>query len=180
MKFSIFIFLFFSFESAIAFVLNPKHSRVIAGKKLRNSSSQLSSIGGPKWNNDNFLDSLGDKDDDNSDQQEQYQEFKETREAFMQRQQERMNNSPAAQDFMSRQQGATTSSWDPNDDDDSEQQDLNTNEPSRFSNMMKQAAASGRRGQRPPGFEWMRGPPGLQQKLAIPLDDDDDEDQEEE
>jgi len=54
-------------------------------------------------------------------------------------------------------------------------------EPSRFRQMMEQSERKGMvpgRGQRPPGLEWMRGPPGLQQKLAIPLDDDDEDESE--
>lgn len=143
--------------------------------------------GGPGWDNGSYLDGLGGNDDDQTNAEQNYQQFKETRAAFLKRQEERLN-SKAGQEFIQKQQqreeqvgreddGEFTSTFGQAD------KSKVGRKPSRFQNMMEQTKgrmdAVGGRGQRPPGLDWMRGPPGLEQKLAIPLDYDDEEDDEE-
>lgn len=130
---------------------------------------------GPGWDNGSFLDSLGGSDDDQENAEKSYQEFKETRASFLKRQEERMN-SEQGRKFM--QQQGMMPPQEMTDDDVGMNDSVGGSEPSRFHQMMQQAQAAGR-GKRPEGLEWMRGPPGLQQKLAIPLDYDEEEDCEE-
>lgn len=126
--------------------------------------------GGPGWDNASYLDGLGGSDGDQQDAEKSYQQFKETRQAFLKRQEERMNSEAGRKFLQQQQQGVPQEEMD-KDNSSSFEECGGIREPSKFHRMMQQAG----RGQRPPGLEWMRGPPGMFQKLAIPLDDDDDE-----
>lgn len=139
--------------------------------------------GGPGWDNGSYLDGLGggDDDDDQVDAEEEYQQFKETRAAFLKRQEERLN-SEAGRKFIQQQQQRQEQVEDDGPFFDQTEESAFGRQPSRFQNMMKQRKGrkeGGSRGQRSPGLEWMRGPPGLQQKLAVPLDYEEEEESDE-
>eukprot|EP00553_Chaetoceros_curvisetus_P007024 CAMPEP_0204632298 /NCGR_PEP_ID=MMETSP0717-20131115/24708_1 /ASSEMBLY_ACC=CAM_ASM_000666 /TAXON_ID=230516 /ORGANISM="Chaetoceros curvisetus" /LENGTH=159 /DNA_ID=CAMNT_0051650125 /DNA_START=85 /DNA_END=564 /DNA_ORIENTATION=+ len=143
--------------------------------------------GGRGWGNDDFLSSLGGSDEERDDEQQKYNEFKSSREAFDQRQQERMN-SPSGQKFMQDmrdRQGMMPPSRDENLDSDGgffadmgfrggEGGNAVPEGKGRFASMMNQAQSRMQGG--PAGIPGRSGLGGFEQKLAIPLDDDDDED----
>jgi len=106
-------------------------------------SMRLAMIGGMGWGNDDYLSSLGGSDEEKKEAKERYDEFRETREAFIIRQQERMN-SPSGQKFLQQLseknprenvQGANTFF-----EDDALYQSIPRANESRFQNMMRQAA----------------------------------------
>jgi hypothetical protein len=158
----------FLLESTSSFCLSPRRTNQVS----------LTMVG-PGWDNGSYLDGLGDDDQTNAEQD--YQQFKETRAAFLKRQEERLN-SKAGQEFMQQQREEQVGDGDFSTFDQTDESQFGR-QPSRFQNMMEQTKGrmeGGGRGQRPPGLDWMRGPPGLEQKLAIPLDyDEDDEDNDE-
>jgi hypothetical protein len=69
----------------------------------KNSCHPWAMVGGKGWENNSYLDSLGGNDQDREQANQEYNQFKETREAFLKRQQERMNT-PEGQRFMRQQQ----------------------------------------------------------------------------
>lgn len=134
-------------------------------------------VGGRGWENNGFLDSLGGSDEDQEMEKAKYQEEQEARKAFNQRQEERMK-SPAAQkfleDYRNQQEkraggvedimGGTSAAFYDNpmagEDDGSESSSGGT----RFQGMMAKAKMQQE-------MRMRGGPPGLEQKLAIPLDE---------
>ena len=173
----VFILSAFLLESACSFCIRPS--------KPINQVMSLAMVGGsgPGWDNGSYLDGLGGDDDDQTNAEQDYQQFKETRAAFLKRQEERLN-SKAGQEFLQKQQQREENQVIGDDDEFTSRDDSKSSrQPSRFQNMMEQTKGrmegdGGGRGQRPPGLDWMRGPPGLEQKLAIPLDYDEEEDEE--
>lgn len=147
------------FGCVSAFTVKPRAGRILPKLDMVGS-------GGPGWDNEGFLDSLGGGRDPQEANQD-YQQFKDTREAFEARQQERLN-SPAGQEFMEQEQQQMPSS----PQQEEQQEDFATGrEPSKFREMMDKAEGiGGDPNARPEGLDWMRGPSGLQQKLAVPLD----------
>lgn len=137
---------------------------------------------GRGWGNDDFLSSLGGSDDDRMDEKEKYEEFQQSREAFEERQRERMAT-PAGQKFMQDQIKAEERQREEmmkrNQDMDtdggffeqfgmSDEDGVVGREGSgRFANMMSQASKRMQGGMRGMGAY------GFEQKFAIPLDDED-------
>lgn len=152
--------LFLGPVSVSSFVV--KHENVRIPSKL--------TVGGPGWDNNSYLDNLG-GDGDQEGAKEAYQEFKETRKAFAERMQERMNTE-AGQKFMQQQRPQQEVM---NEEIDDDMMDIGGREPSRFRHMMEQSSRRMAGGHGQPRPEWMKGPPGLEQKLAIPLDDEEEE-----
>ena len=148
-------------------------------------------VGGKGWDNNNYLDGLDGSEEDRELSNEQYKEEAEARNAFMERQRERMNN-PATKKFMEQLQkqreAGNTSGYGMSVGAgvDGGMDDFDNNMPtpnsihggSRFSSMMsksKQMQQQGRggmmgRGGMPPGMGGF-----LEQKFAVPLDDDTDD-----
>jgi hypothetical protein len=169
------LFLFITTQSARAFSCNHK---IVRATRPKCSLTRIAAGGG--WGNDDFLSSLGGNDEERDDEREKYNEFKSTREAFDERQRDKME-SPAGQKFMQQQRESMAQQQQARealnrDDGDSTGeffQDLGMeNFPSegdsKFGNMMRQASGSG-----------MGGGPfmdvGFEQKFAIPLDDEEGE-----
>jgi hypothetical protein len=166
--------LFLLIRNIEAFISSPKPF-------VRLADQSLAMIGGIGWGNDDFLSSLGGSDDEKQEAKEKYDEFKGTREAFNERQQERME-SPAGKKFMqdmmqNQQQGASLKKSDDVDSDGGFFEDIGfaqlPNEGgsgkggSRFDHMMRQATAK-KMGQ--------SGNPGMdtfERKLVVPLEDAD-------
>ena len=146
-------------------------------------------VGGKGWDNNNYLDGLDGSEEDRELSNEQYKEEAEARNAFMERQRERMNN-PATKKFMEQLQKQREAGTTPGygmsigggggmDDFDNDMPTPNSiHGGSRFSSMMsksKQMQQQGRggmmgRGGMPPGMGGF-----LEQKFAVPLDDDTDD-----
>lgn len=124
------------------------------------------------WGNNDFLSSLSGDNDDREEETQKYVEFKEAREAFEDRQRERMS-SPAGQKFMQQQNLANERMGSqPVDSTGNFFEDMGFSEmpledsSSRFSVMMRQASARMEGNQ--PGIG---NPTGFEQTFAVPLDE---------
>jgi len=149
---------------------------------VKTVDQSLAMIGGRGWGNDDFLSSLGGSDDEKQEAKEKYDEFKETREAFIERQQQRMDT-PAGKKFMqdmqNQQQGAGLKKSDL-DSDGGFFEDMGFGQlpneggsgkgGTRFDHMMRQAAAK-KNGQS--GIPGMDSFQQFEQKLVVPLEDAD-------
>jgi len=147
-------------------------------------------VGGKGWENNSFLDSLGGGDEDREKAQDEYKEFHESREAFMERQKQRMAT-PEGQRFMKQQQQRDQNrgmSW--QDEGDAKDiimgrdenfvgrndfDDLDTvggsSGGSRFRNMMQQSKMK-KQGMAPQRMTY-EDPLLGQQKFVVPLEDED-------
>lgn len=134
-------------------------------------------VGGKGWENNGFLDSLGGDADDREQAQESYQEFHESRQAFLQRQEERLNT-PQGQRFMKQQQQQQQQLGGDdfgNETEDDEFDSIGVSSGgSRFRTMMQKSSRmqKSRMMQQQPGGPNVFVDPvtGLEQKLAVPLD----------
>mmetsp|Transcript_7257 Transcript_7257/g.14340 ORF Transcript_7257/g.14340 Transcript_7257/m.14340 type:complete len:195 (-) Transcript_7257:665-1249(-) len=155
-----------SCNCALAFVTKYSHS----SRECSNVSVvRPGMVGGKGWENNSFLDSLGGSDEDQEKEKSNYYEQQESRKAFNKRQEERMK-SPEAQKFMEDYRKRQLEQK----PDDCVQDIMgvgNFDDP--FGGAEASAASSG--GTRLQGMmakakRQRQGPPGLEQKFAIPLD----------
>ena len=158
------------FGSSSPFILSPITSNSRRSDAFP-SATQIN-VGGKGWENNSFLDSLGGNDEDQEKEKAKYLEQQEARKAFNKRQEEMLKN-PAAQKFMEDYLRAqerrpddlvgdiTGGGYD--DPFAGDEVSASSSGGTRLQGMM---AKSQKQQQR------MRGPPGLEQKLAVPLDFD--------
>mmetsp|Transcript_18550 Transcript_18550/g.25724 ORF Transcript_18550/g.25724 Transcript_18550/m.25724 type:complete len:203 (+) Transcript_18550:126-734(+) len=134
---------------------------------------------GPGWGNDDFLDSLGGNEAEKQNTEEKYQEYKNTREAFDERQLQRMNT-PAGQKFMAEMSKRARPQQRPAEgdyaqDDDSMIADQyseigSVSGGSRLRDMMRRSKNTRR-----PQTQEIMGPEGFVQKFA-PVEEDEEDD----
>ncbi|GAX15913.1 hypothetical protein FisN_UnNu064 [Fistulifera solaris] len=136
--------------------------------------STLLFVGGKGWENNNYLDSLSGNEQDREKAQQEYREFHDSRQAFLQRQQQR-SQTPEGQRFLreqQQQQRAQQSSNNFADDDgtgDFFAQLGESSGGSRFRKVMQQA----QRQQQKSRTTFIDPATGLEMKFAVPLDDED-------
>lgn len=145
---------------------SPRQCSIIA------SIVRTEMVGGKGWENNSFLDSLGGSDEDQEKEKDSYYEQQESRKAFNKRQEERMK-SPAArqflEDYRKRQEEQRPDDYVEDimgvggydDPFGGAEASATSSGGTRLQGMM--AKAKGQQQQ-------MRGPPGLEQKFAVPLD----------
>mmetsp|Transcript_4183 Transcript_4183/g.6347 ORF Transcript_4183/g.6347 Transcript_4183/m.6347 type:complete len:203 (-) Transcript_4183:166-774(-) len=156
-------------------IIDTKHQCTVS--TARTSLFQISR--GPGWGNDDFLDSLGGNEDEQQNTEEKYQEYKKTREAFDERQLQRMNT-PAGQKFMEEmskrarpQQRSAEGDYAQDDDsmiDDQYSEIGSASGGSRLRNMMRRS-----KNMRSSQTQEIMGPEGFVQKFA-PVEEDEEDD----
>ena len=158
----------------LAFVTNYRYMDSRSSQEC-SSVGSVDMVGGKGWENNSFLDSLGGSDEDQEKEKASYYEQQESRKAFNKRQEERMKL-PATKKFMADYRKRHEEER-PNDfvediigigsyDDPFGGAEANATSSgaTRWQGMIAKANRQ----------QQMRGPPGLEQKFAIPLDSPDD------
>lgn len=127
-----------------------------------------SMVGGRGWDNDDYLSGLSGDEEDRKKIEDDYQDFHQRRSAFQKRQQEYLEKSPQAREFLKQQQAQSMGNRDDMDDDmDPFDEFSNLQAGSGGGTRMAQMMAQSKRMQQPKPSNQM-----FQQKLAVPLDED--------